>query len=133
MAIKLYRMILPVVDIEIAVNFYSKVLGIDGERVSPGRHYFDCGGTILACYDPVADGDGLGDGWQHHFHQYIYFSVDNLETVFELVETAGGSIEEAIDTKPWGERIFYAKDPSMNPISFVEENTVFKGSGNNDS
>ena len=36
MAIKLYRMILPVVDIEIAVNFYSKVLGIDGEPTANG-------------------------------------------------------------------------------------------------
>ena len=28
-----------------------------GSRVSSGRHYFDCGGTILACYDALADGD----------------------------------------------------------------------------
>jgi hypothetical protein len=26
-------------------------------RVSGGRHYFDCGGAILACYDALADGD----------------------------------------------------------------------------
>ncbi len=35
------------------------VLGVAGERVSPGRHYFDCEGVILACFDPRADGDGM--------------------------------------------------------------------------
>ena len=129
MGLKLYRVIVPAYDIEIAVKFYSKILGFDGERISPGRHYFDCGGTILACYDPEADGDGRGDGWQPHFNQYIYLAVDNLEAVFGLVEAAGGRIEAAIEKKPWGERLFYARDPSGNPISFVEAQTVFTGSG----
>ena len=129
MAVKLYRVICPVTNLDSAVDFYTEVLGFKGERVSPGRHYFDCGGTILACYDPIADGDGPGDGWQHHFNQYIYISVDNLEAVYSRIESAGGEIEHAIENKPWGERIFYAKDPSGNPISFVDENTVFKGSG----
>jgi hypothetical protein len=29
---------------------------------------------------------------------------------------------------PWGERLFYAKDPSGNPICFVDEGTLFTGS-----
>jgi catechol 2,3-dioxygenase-like lactoylglutathione lyase family enzyme len=52
----LYRVIQPVKNIEEAARFYSHVLGIPGERVSPGRHYFICGHTILACYDPITDG-----------------------------------------------------------------------------
>ena len=62
MGLRLYRVILPVRDIERAVQFYGKLLGLAGQRVSPGRHYFDCGGTILACYDPVADGDAIDRG-----------------------------------------------------------------------
>ncbi len=38
---KLYRVILPVGNIDEAENFYSAVLGISGQRISPGRHYFD--------------------------------------------------------------------------------------------
>lgn len=53
----LFRVILPVTDIEAAASFYARLLGIPGSRVSGGRHYFDCRGTILACYDPLADGD----------------------------------------------------------------------------
>ncbi len=129
MALDLYRVILPVKDIEAAVRFYHLVLGIGGERVSPGRHYFACGQTILACYDPVADGDEIGTGWLHHASQYIYFSTNELEAALDSVRDAGGQIEAPIETKPWGERMFYAKDPFGNPISFVDERTVFRGSG----
>ena len=46
---RLYRVILPVADIERAVAFYRTVLGVPGQRISQGRHYFGCGGVILAC------------------------------------------------------------------------------------
>jgi len=66
MAVKLYRIILPVSDIDEAAVFYTKLFEAEGERVSPGRHYFVFGKTVLACYDPVADGDDVGDGWRLH-------------------------------------------------------------------
>jgi hypothetical protein len=59
---ELYRIILPVKNIKTASNFYSKLLDLKGKKVSPGRVYFACGQTILACYDPVADGDSLHRG-----------------------------------------------------------------------
>ena len=55
---QIFRILLPVTDIQQAKSFYSKVLGVEGFSVSPGRHYFDCEGIILACFDPQADGDG---------------------------------------------------------------------------
>ena len=127
MTIRLYRVIQPVTDIEEAARFYSAVLGDEGERVSPGRHYFRCGSVVLACYDPVKDGDGMGDGWRHHFKQNIYFSVDDLEGALSGVADSGGHIVGGIKSMPWGERMFYAKDPFGNPISFVDEGTLFVG------
>ncbi len=131
MTTSLYRVIQPVTDIEAATGFYSAVLGEPGERVSPGRHYFRCGGTVLACYDPQADGDGLEDGWRHHANQYLYFAVSNLQDVLQRVIDAGGSKDGDIEDMPWGERLFYAKDPFGNPIAFVDEATVFVGAGGN--
>ena len=124
---KLYRVILPVTDIEAAVTFYRHALDQPGERVSPGRHYFDCDGTILACYDPVADGDDTAPAWRHHFNQYIYFAVEDLSDVRERVLRAGGTSVTEIAAMPWGERLFYSRDPFGNPISFVEDSTVFTG------
>lgn len=125
---KLYRVILPVSDIDLAAKFYSYVFQVDGERVSPGRHYFDCGGVILACYNPAADGDDVGQGWRHHDNQYVYFSVSDLAAIRVRIEAAGGQILTEIESMPWGERIFYALDPIGSRLSFVDEATIFIGS-----
>jgi catechol 2,3-dioxygenase-like lactoylglutathione lyase family enzyme len=110
---QLFRVILPVTDIEAAASFYARLLGIPGSRVSGGRHYFDCRGTILACYDPLADGDleTVGPNPQN-----LYFSVEDLDAAYKLT---------AIEVQPWGERSFYASDPFDNPICFVDSQTLF--------
>lgn len=125
---RLYRVILPVSDIEVAARFYAHVFESKGERVSPGRHYFDCDGLILACYDPVADGDPVGEGWKHHENQYLYFSVLDLDVIRHRIEEAGGHNLTEIEEMPWGERMFYAMDPLGSRISFVDQSTVFTGS-----
>ena len=116
-------MILPVSDIEGAAKFYRRLLGFEGERVSSNRHYFDCGGTILACVDPADEGLEFRPNLDH-----VYFAVPELEAVFERAKEAGCSwLEDGISSRPWGERSFYAQDPSGNPICFVDEKTVFTG------
>jgi len=125
---RLYRVILPVTDIARAAAFWSGVFDTPGDRVSPGRHYFACGGTILACYDPVADGDDVGAGWRHHPSQYLYFAVADLDDVAARLQAAGAQDITPIARMPWGERMLYAVDPFGTPISFVDEATLFTGS-----
>ena len=125
---KLYRVILPVSNIDQATMFYGQLLDAPGQRVSPGRHYFDCSGTILACYDPLADGDPLNGDSHPHPNQYLYFAVADIESTFSRAKAAGcRELDEKIERMPWGERLFYAKDPFGNPICFVDENTLFIG------
>ena len=127
MTVRLYRVILPVSDIEQAAEFYARLLAVPGERVSPGRHYFDCGGTILACYDPRADGDEIGAGWSHHPNQYLYFAVGDLEAAHRRAARAGCPELGDVTLMPWGERLFYARDVFGSPICFVDERTTFTG------
>ena len=130
---RLYRVILPAGDIERASRFYEELLGDPGRRVSPGRHYFDCGEVILALVDPRADGD---DREVQPNQDYVYFAVRDLEAVFARAERLGGLSTEVGDggspmgriaTRPWGERSFYMKDLTGNPLCFVDETTVFTG------
>jgi catechol 2,3-dioxygenase-like lactoylglutathione lyase family enzyme len=120
--IRLYRVILPVSDIERAQVFYTALLGFEGKRISPGRHYFGCDGVILACFDPRADGDSW-DATPNPDH--VYFSVDDLEGVFGRAGSAGARILRPIEVQPWGERSFYASDPFGNKLCFVDSRTLF--------
>jgi len=131
---RLFRVLVPVADIDDAQRFYELVLGSTGRRVSPGRHYFDCEGTILACFDPQADGDG------YHAKpnpEPLYLAVHDLDRTFEACKEAGARFAQGspsgvgplgrIADRPWGERSFYAIDPSGNPLCFVSADSVFTG------
>jgi catechol 2,3-dioxygenase-like lactoylglutathione lyase family enzyme len=129
---RLFRVLLPVGDVERAVRFYAAVLGSAGRRVSPGRHYFECEGVILACFDPRADGDGY-DAKPNP--EPLYLAVDDLAAVYTAAVRAGAELAQGsppgvgplgeIAKRPWGEESFYASDPFGNPLCFVSRSTVF--------
>lgn len=130
---RLFRVIMPVANIDAATRFYSTLLDQPGFRVSDGRHYFECGGVILAVYDSKADGDRATD---RSNPEHVYFAVADLEAVFKRAEAVGGLSTEMGDGKlpmgsiarrPWGERSFYMHDPSGNPLCFVDEQSVYRG------
>jgi catechol 2,3-dioxygenase-like lactoylglutathione lyase family enzyme len=127
---RIYRIIMPVSDLERAAHFYRQLLGDEGLRVSPGRHYFACGGVILAVYSPQDDGDTVES--RPNF-EHVYFAVPDLEDVFQRAQRVGGLSTKtgdgslpmgAIARRPWGERSFYMSDPCGNPLCFVDEKTV---------
>ena len=125
MTVRLFRVILPVPAIEAGSAFYEQVLGMKGQRVSSGRHYFTCGPTILACYSSRDD----GDAWDVPPNpEHLYFAVDDLEAAFARCHAANcRRVDAAIKTQPWGERSFYVEDPFGNKLCFVDEQTVFTG------
>jgi hypothetical protein len=48
---KLFRVTLEVADLERATQLYAALFGLDGQRYPGARHYFDCGGVIVAVLD----------------------------------------------------------------------------------
>jgi catechol 2,3-dioxygenase-like lactoylglutathione lyase family enzyme len=127
---KLYRIILQVSDVEKAVAFYTRLLDNAGRSIRGGRHYFDCGPVILAILDPTG-----GDEAPRPNADNVYFSVKNVEAVYERAQEldclAEGDVHGApageIVTRPWGERCFYVTDPFGNSLCFVDEKTLFTG------
>ncbi len=127
MALIPHQLIFTVSDIDQAEAFYSRLLGIPGRRGSPGQHHFDCGGIILTCYDPRAEGESSDVPSAPY---QVYFAVGDLEAVLERAKDAGcTSLDEQIVTKPWGDRSFCAGDPFENPIGFVDEVTIQRQMG----
>lgn len=131
---RLFRVIVPVSDMKSALRFYASLLGTPGRRVSPGRHYFDCEGVILACFDPRADGDGYE---AKPNPEPLYLAVSDLAATYEACRRAGARFAEGappgvgplgeIARRPWGEESFYLADPFGNPLCFVSRDSVFSG------
>jgi catechol 2,3-dioxygenase-like lactoylglutathione lyase family enzyme len=131
--VRLYRVILPVDDLEPAAKFYAELLGQPGARISGGRHYFRCGDVTLALYSPKGDGDARTP--RPNF-DHVYFAVDDLDDVYERAHRLGGLAPDTGDgnlpmgqiaTRLWGERSFYLRDPFGNPLCFVDSHTLFTG------
>jgi catechol 2,3-dioxygenase-like lactoylglutathione lyase family enzyme len=127
---KLFRIALEVADLEKAVAFYSKLLGLEGRMQRGSRAYFDCGPVILAILDPTPGGlepkPNSAD---------VYFAVKDIDRIhararelnclsYEGVHGASGG---EVVTRPWGERSFYVIDPWGNGLCFVDETTLFTG------
>jgi len=128
--VRVFRVIMPVQNIDAAAAFYRALLGADGERVTSGRHYFDCDGDLLACWDPIADGDPAYPG-PNPGHIYLSTS-EPLETVRQRAIDAGAVLDQTrgdIARQPWAERSFYARDPWGNPFGVVESGTEYRGGG----
>ena len=77
---KIFRITMEVSDLDAAATFYATLLGDPGQRHPGARHYFNCGGVILAVYDAVADGDRnpVRENAEH-----VYFAVGDLAAAFE--------------------------------------------------
>lgn len=125
---QLYRVIIPVVVLETAVNFYSLVFDQQGIRVSEGRHYFNLDGVIIALYNPIDDGDLIKTQWSFNENQYLYFAVNDIELIYERLRKMNRlKKDEVITLMPWGERLFYATDPFGYPLCFVDKTALFLG------
>jgi catechol 2,3-dioxygenase-like lactoylglutathione lyase family enzyme len=121
----LFRVFIPVADFEGAKTFYERLLGIEGNVIHGGRVYFQCGPVIVAVIENK--GTPIGD--------HLYFSVSNLEDIFERAKELNcledddvhGSPSGEINVRPWRERSFYCRDPWGNGLCFVDETTLFTG------
>jgi uncharacterized glyoxalase superfamily protein PhnB len=122
---RLYGVIVPVPDIEDAARFYGALFGQPGERVAVSRHYFDCGGVILACVVPM-EGQSASAEFRP-LPDLLLLRGRGPRGMLDRAREAGAGIEREIATYPWGERSFYVCDPFGNPLCFVDSATVFLG------
>jgi catechol 2,3-dioxygenase-like lactoylglutathione lyase family enzyme len=125
---KLFRVTVEVADLEAATNLYQELLGLQGERHPGARHYFDCGGVILAVIDVSRGGLLPTPG-----PKSLYFAVDDVNAVHDRARGLGvlapyhvhGEPAGDVVDRPWGERSFYTVDPWGNDLCFCEDGTLF--------
>ena len=125
---KLFRVTLEVADLDRATQLYGALFGMDGQRHPGARHYFDCGGVIVAVLDVSRGGIPPTPG-----PKSLYFVVDDVDAVHARADQLGvlapyqvhGEPAGAVITRPWGERSFYVVDPWGNDLCFCENGTLY--------
>jgi predicted enzyme related to lactoylglutathione lyase len=125
---KLFRVTIEVANLDEAATFYAKLFSTEGKRHPGARHYFDCGGVILAVLDVSQGGMNPTPG-----RKSLYFAVKDLDAVHARAtnlealapyKVHGQAAGEPIE-RPWGERSFYVVDKWGNDLCFVEEGTLY--------
>jgi predicted enzyme related to lactoylglutathione lyase len=119
---KLFRVTLEVADLERATQLYAALFGLDGQRYPGARHYFECGGVIVAVLDVSRGGMPPTPG-----PKSLYFAVDDVDSVHARARAVSGprGPASAVITRPWGERSFYVVDPWGNDLCFCENGTLY--------
>ena len=124
-----FRLNIEVGNLDSAVQFYTKLLGVEGRKQAGSRCYFNCGPVTLQVLDVSSARQ------PHPAAKALYFTVTDLEGAHvrakalqclsreDVHDAEGGGIV----VRPWGERSFYVEDPWSNPLCFVEEGTVYAG------
>ncbi len=120
--IHLFRTVLPVSDMDRGDAFWSGLLGLEVDAVSPTRHYLPTEGCILALVDPSRYKRA-----HRPWPDVVYFRVPDLDATFEAARVAGtrplleGDVGEGIRERPWEERSFYGVDPFGNPFCCIDD------------
>jgi len=125
---KLFRVTVEVGDLDRATELYRDLLDADGVRHRGARHYFDCGGTIVALIDVSQGGLAPTPG-----PKSLYFAVDQVQAVHDRASRLGvlapyqvhGEPAGDVIERPWGERSFYVVDPWGNDLCFCQDGTLF--------
>jgi catechol 2,3-dioxygenase-like lactoylglutathione lyase family enzyme len=111
------QILVPVTDLDRAVEFYDKVLGLPLLFRYPGNAFFDAHGVRLYLAQPTEPGfDGAAN---------LYFRVDDVSGTFEQLEARGATVRErpevvhrADDYDLW---LAFVTDPDGNNIGLMRE------------
>ncbi|HLK39739.1 MAG TPA: VOC family protein [Polyangiaceae bacterium] len=125
---KIFRVTAEVSNLDEATTFYAKLLDTPGKRHPGARHYFDCGGVILAVLDVAQGGVRPTPG-----PKSLYLAVEDVDAVHARAAVlkalapfkVHGQPAGDVIVRPWGEKSFYVTDPWGNELCFVQEGTLY--------
>ncbi|HTQ47277.1 MAG TPA: VOC family protein [Polyangiaceae bacterium] len=125
---KVFRVTFEVTNLDEAAAFYAKLLDTPGKRHPGARHYFDCGGVILAVLDVSQGGMKPTPG-----PKSLYFAVADVDAVHARASAlkalapfkVHGQPASEVIVRPWGEKSFYVTDPWGNELCFVQDGTLY--------
>ena len=132
MSIKVFRITLEVDDLDGAASFYAKLLETPGKRHPGARHYFDCGGVIIAIPrsnpgaglkpTPIPGSLSTSPSTTSRPRTRPRQSCSEALSPFAV---HGQPAADVITLAPGGEKSFYVTDRWGNELCFVQEGTLY--------
>ncbi len=131
MTIAVSTMFIPVHDPDIALGFYRDALGLEVRNdVAKGEFRWITVGAPGQAVDIVlshphggrsdADGDALLELVTKGSIQAAIFRADDLDAVFEHVQSSGAEVLQEPKSQPWGVRDCAFRDPSGNLVRIAQ-------------
>jgi catechol 2,3-dioxygenase-like lactoylglutathione lyase family enzyme len=105
-------------DIDRAVGFYERLLGIEAERPAPVFAAFQASTGTLAIGDartvPV---EGFAAGHGGVIVEFVVEGPEAVDTAFEGLRSEGVDIVQVPTDMPWGNRSLLVRDPDGNLVN----------------
>ena len=117
--------ILMVEDVDRAVDFYTRVLGLRLGHRSGEYAQLDTGVTRIGFYTRAAMSEALGfeivapPAGSAGFE--LGFKVDDVDAAYAEVLTGGAAAVTPPTTRAWGQRTAYVRDPDGHLIEFAQD------------
>jgi len=121
---KLFKVTLPTTNLAREGAFFEEMLQLEADTSKPNRHIFPTESCELALEQRPRE--------FRPNPEIVYFAVSDLDSAWERAQKLAldpvAEMGQGIQQRVWGERSFYGRDPSGNPICFVDDQTLYTGS-----
>ncbi|MEW6271407.1 MAG: VOC family protein [Thermodesulfobacteriota bacterium] len=117
--------VLIVADLDRALGFYEKTLGLDLQHRAERYAQLRAGTTRLSLYARDAMADTLGMALEQPRPAApafeLGFKVEDCDAAFAELTAAGAAPVTPPTTRPWGQRTAYVRDPDGNLIELAQD------------
>jgi len=117
--------VLVVADLERALAFYTQTMGLPLRHRAERFAQLDTGSTRLALFTRDAMAETLHQALRVPAPDApafeIGFKVDDVDAAYDELTVAGAEPVTAPETRPWGQRTAYVRDPDGNLIELVTQ------------
>jgi lactoylglutathione lyase len=117
--------VLVVEDVERALDFYCRLLGLPlGHRSGPYAQ-LETGVTRVALYERGAMAETLGRELESPSPEApafeLGFKVDDCDAAFDELVAAGATVAVAPTDRSWGQRTAYVRDPDGHLVELAQD------------
>lgn len=112
------RCVLAVHDLDISVDYYTRVLGLAIDFTAPGWAFLSRGSFRLMLGE-CADALPAHETGDHSY--FVYVTVDGIDAFYDELVANGATLIQPLADKPWRMREFGVRTPDGHRIMFGQE------------